>query len=88
MGGDMYYDIVKQNIGYVFPSESDEQKANAYINNRMLNLMNKSKDRGMIILTPKPIPFFSKRIQEGVKNLHILDLRNIATTSEEAVEME
>lgn len=88
ISGDIYYDFVRLNPGYVFPSENDEYRAYAYINNRMVDLMNKYKvPKGMIILTSKPIPFFTKQ-SENIDNLHILDLRNITTTPKEMVEME
>ena len=88
IGGDIYYDIVKLNIGTTFPSDEEEKKIFSYINNRMLTLMNSYKDKGMIITTGNPLPFFEERIKEGVEKLHVLDLRNIESNPVEQVEME
>lgn len=88
IGGDIYYDIVKLNIGTTFPSDEEEKKIFSYINNRMLTLMNSYKNKGMIITTGNPLPFFQDRIKEGVNKLHILDLRNIESKPIEQVEME
>ena len=50
-------------------------------------LANLHNGNSTIIMTSVPIPFFEK-VAQSVENFHILDLRNITTTPEEAVEME
>ena len=71
-----------------FANETEEKRILSSINNRMLTLMNSYKNKGMIITTGNPLPFFEDRIKEGVNKLHILDLRNIESKPIEQVEME
>ena len=87
--GDIYYDCISLPVGYVFPTEDAEHQAYVQINDRMLHLMNDYRTpKGVVIVSPKPMPFFAERIEDGVDKLHILDLRNLPLDNEETVEME
>lgn len=87
--GDIYYDCISLPVGYVFPTEDTERQAYVQINDRMLHLMNDYRTpKGVVIVSPKPMPFFAERIEDGVDKLHILDLRNLPLDNEETVEME
>lgn len=81
----IYFDVVNNPIGYVY-SEEEERLFCKNINNRMLDLM--SMNKGMIIQTAQPMPFFEKQIEMGVENLHIFDLRNVMNEVPETVNME
>lgn len=81
----IYFDVVNRPIGYVY-SEEEETLFCKNINNRMLDLM--SLNKGMIIQTAQPMPFFEEQIKKGVENLHIFDLRNVMNEAPETVDME
>lgn len=81
----IYFDVVNNPIGYVY-SEEEEKLFCKNINNRMLDLM--SMNKGMIIQTAQPMPFFEEQIKIGVENLHIFDLRNVMNEEPETVNME
>lgn len=85
LGCDYYFEVVWHTFLETFANDAEENRTYKPVNRRMLaNLHN---GNSTIIMTSVPIPFFEK-VAQSVENFHILDLRNITTTPEEAVEME